>query len=210
MDEYKPDMNFTIEKLLGQTDIYLIDQIMKTRYLPGDIILDAGSGNGRNMHWFINNKLKIFGVDSSEAAIINLINKYQNLPAENFLVANLESLPFTDGYFNHVICCAVLHFARSLQHFQEMVAELVRVTVEGGTLFMRMASDIGIEDKVKLLENGNYKIPDGSMRFLLTKEILAAVMLKYNLDFVEPLKTVNVNDLRCMSTLILKKNEKII
>jgi hypothetical protein len=68
-----------------------------------------------------------------------------------------------------------------------------------------MASDIGIEDKVELIADGVYKIPDGSTRFLLTKSLLAACMQQNKLGFAEPLKTTNVDDMRCMSTLLLQK-----
>ncbi len=191
--------------MLGRTDIYLIDQIMKGRYAPGDKILDAGCGSGRNMHWFLQNNFEIYGIDSSEAAIVNLRNEYPTLPAENLQVSLIEKLPFPDNFFDHVISSAVLHFAASTTHFKAMMGEMLRVLNPNGTLFIRMTSDIGIEDKVKLLVNGNHIIPDGSMRFLLTKPLLAECMQQFNLSFSEPLKTVNVDDIRCMSTLILQK-----
>jgi ubiquinone/menaquinone biosynthesis C-methylase UbiE len=197
--------NNSIAELLGRTDIYLIDQIMKDRYKAGDKILDAGCGGGRNMTWFIGNDINLFGVDSSEAAILNLRNKYAHLPKENLQVAQVENLLFDDNFFDHIISSAVLHFARSVFHFKEMMAEMIRVLKPNGTLFIRMTSNIGIEDKVELLFDGNYKIPDGTMRFLLTKYLLAECMQEFNLSFAEPLKTVNVDDMRCMSTLMLQK-----
>ncbi len=205
MEEIISNNNCTIVGLLGNTDIYLVDQIMKYRYIKGNKILDAGCGSGRNMHWFLSNDINIFGIDSSEAAILNLQSKNPNLVTEIFQVAKIENISFAQESFDHVICSAVLHFAKDIDHFQNMVSELVRVLKVGGSLFIRMASNIGIEAKVKFLSDGNYKIPDGSMRFLLTKELLAATLLKNNLGFIEPLKTVNVEDLRCMSTLVLVK-----
>jgi tellurite methyltransferase len=199
------DTNNSISALLGRTDIYLIDQIMKGRYVEGDKILDAGCGGGRNMHWFVQNNFDIYGIDSSEAAIVNLRNQYPTLPAENLRVSLIEELPFPDNYFDHVISSAVLHFAANAAHFKEMIGEMVRVLEPGGTLFIRMTSDIGIEDKVKLLPNGNHLIPDGSMRFLLTRTLLAECLQQFKISFLEPLKTVNVDDMRCMSTLMLQK-----
>lgn len=196
----------SIISILGRTDIYLIDQIMKGRYLQGNKMLDAGCGGGRNMYWFVQNDFDIYGTDWSEAAILNLKKEYPNLPAENFQVCLVEKMPFANDFFDHVISSAVLHFANNEQHFKEMLGEMIRVLKPGGSIFIRMTSDIGIEDKVKLLSNGNHKIPDGSMLFLLTKPLLAACMEEFNLSFLEPLKTVNVNDLRCMSTLMLLKN----
>lgn len=196
----------SISSIVGQTDIYLIDQILKARYKPGEKVLDAGCGSGRNMHWFLQNDFEIYGIDWSEAAILNLRKMHPQFPAENFQISLVERLPFTDNYFDHVISSAVLHFANNEMHFKKMMGEMVRVVKPGGSIFIRMTSDIGIENKVKLLSNGNHQIPDGSMRFLLTKSLLANSMQELNLTFLEPLKTVNVNDLRCMSTLMLMKN----
>ena len=200
------EKNNSISDLLGQTDIYLIDQIMKNRYAKDDKILDAGCGGGRNMPWFLQNRINLYGIDLSEAAILNLKKKYPFLPDENLQISAVENMPFETNFFDHVISSAVLHFAKSNSHFNAMLGELVRSLRPRGSLFIRMASNIGIEDKVKLISDGNYWIPDGSMRFLLTKKILGECMESFGLSFLEPLKTVNVDDVRCMSTLVLQKN----
>lgn len=230
-----------IHQAIGETDIYLIDQIMKGRYQPKESILDAGCGYGRNLHWFLQNDCIIYGVDQDESAIGHLRSKLQPPlskltpplgepppalgeppPAlsERFRAAGLDELPFNDKYFDHIICSAVLHFAKDTAHFHRMVAEIVRVLKPNGSLFIRMTSDIGIEDKVHRLgmpeppdplaaqdplTGGVYRIPDGSTRFLLTRSLLAETMQKNKLSFLEPFKTVNVNDLRCMSTLVLNR-----
>ena len=191
---------------IGQTDIYLLDQIIKGRYNTTDKILDAGCGEGRNMHWFLQNGFEIYGTDINETAIAQLRSTNPNLPVERLQVAAVEKLPYTDNYFNHIISSAVLHFANSTQHFKTMLTEMARVLKTNGSLFIRMTSDIGIENNVKLISDGVYIIPDGSKRFLLTKTLLAECMQENNLSFLEPLKTVNVDDLRCMSTLVLQKN----
>ena len=80
---------------------------------------------------------------------------------------------------------------------------MLRVIKQGGTLFIRMTSDIGIEHHVRKISEGVYLIPDGSKRFLLTRSLLTQLMGKYNLTFLEEFTTVNVNDVRCMSTMML-------
>jgi ubiquinone/menaquinone biosynthesis C-methylase UbiE len=200
----------SMQKQIGQTDIYLVDQIMKGRYRYDEIILDAGCGGGRNLFWFLENGFLINGIDISEVAIQELITKYSHLPEGSFLMTSIENTPFPDNHFNHIICSAVLHFAKSTLQFKAMLSELVRILKPGGTLFIRMTSDIGIEDKVELMADGVYIIPDGSTRFLLTRQLLADCMKHNNLSFIEPLKTVNVDDVRCMSTLLLQKNNTII
>lgn len=200
-------MNYNIQSQLGQTDIYLIDQIMKGRYKPDDIILDAGCGSGRNMHWFLQNHFNITGIDTNEAAIQKLKDKYPGL-RNTFSVLPVENTGFSDNHFDHMICSAVLHFANSTAQFKLMFAELLRVLKPGGSLFIRMATDIGIEDKVELIADGVYVIPDGSTRFLLTRQLLAGCMQQNKLSFIEPIKTTNVDDVRCMSTLLLQKKIK--
>jgi ubiquinone/menaquinone biosynthesis C-methylase UbiE len=179
---------------------------MKGRYKTADTILDAGCGNGRNMYWFLHNGFNINGIDISEVAIAQLKSSYPALPEGNLVISSLENIPFASNYFNHIICSAVLHFAKNTAQFNLMVAEMVRTLKPGGSLFIRMTTDIGIEDKVQLIADGVYEIPDGSTRFLLTRQLLEACMQQNNLSFIEPLKTVNVDDVRCMSTLLLQKN----
>lgn len=198
-------MENNLQSLLGQTDIYLIDQIMKGRYTATDNILDAGCGNGRNMFWFVQNGYNVNGIDNSEVAIAEIKDRYPG-QSNHFGVAAIENSGFKDDHFDHIICSAVLHFAKSNAHFNSMLKELARILKPGGSLFIRMTSDIGIEDKVKLIGDGVYLIPDGSTRFLLTRYLLIECMQQYHFSFAEPVKTTNVADERCMSTLVLQKN----
>ena len=191
-----------LKQEIGNIDIYLLDQILKERFNSTNKILDAGCGSGRNLQYFINNNFDVYGIDSNENRIKSLKNLNNN---QNFKVAKLEAIPFNKDYFDYIICNAVLHFANNEIHFFKMFSELFRVLKTNGTLFIRMTSDFGIENLVNKIENGVYNIPDGSTRFLLTNTILEKLKNKYNFDFIEPLKTVNVNNLRCMSTLIIKK-----
>jgi tellurite methyltransferase len=195
-----------LHESIGETDIYLIDQIMKGRYQPEDTILDAGCGYGRNLYWFLKNGLDVYGVDQNAAAINSLRTNLPPHLGKKFQEANLETLPFDNNYFDHIICSAVLHFAQNTTHFHEMVAESTRVLKPAGSLFIRMTSDIGIEHQVSPIADGVFEIPDGSTRFLLTRPLLAEIIQNNNLSLLEPFKTVNVDDLRCMSTLVLKKN----
>ena len=193
-----------LSDIIGNSDIYLFDQILKERYNQKDKILDAGVGSGRNLYWFCNNNYDIWGLDENPESI-HFVNQIYPERANNFIVCEISSTPFQDNYFDHIICCAVLHFAKSVSHFKEMVAELVRILTLGGSLFIRMASNVGIESYITPIENGIYKLGDESERFLLTNELLLEIMNIHQLTFLEPLKSTNVNNLRCMSTLVLEK-----
>jgi len=185
-------------------DIYLLDQILKERYQQNDVILDAGCGSGRNLKWFYENKFTLYGVDSLESRIEEVKEKYTEQHS-HFSVQNLDQLQFENQFFDHVICSAVLHFAQNTQQFKRMVAELFRVLKPGGSLFIRMTSNFGIEDKVQSISDGVYYLPDATNRFLLTSDLVAYLKETFSFTYLEPLKTVNVNNMRCMSTLVLKK-----
>jgi len=190
--------------LISNTDIYLIDQILKGTYQPGEKMLAAGCGYGRNLPWFLANDFDLHAVDIDSAMIAELHEKYPGLK-DMILHADIDFLPFEDRSFDHVICSAVLHFALDTTHFKTMFSELVRVLNLFGTLFVRMTSNIGIESLVVPISDGIYKLPDGSERFLLTKALLDEIMETHNLSYFETLKTVNVDNLRCMTTLVLRK-----
>ena len=194
-----------VNHLLGNTDIYLIDQIMKGRYGKGHLVLDAGCGGGRNLHWFIKNSIAIYGIDNSEEAIDDLKRLYKKLPADRFQNAYVEALPFADSFFDAVISSAVLHFAADEAQFFAMITEMLRVLKVNGTLFIRMATNIGIENKAQLIGNGIYNLPDVTTRFLLTRFLLSKILSLYSVLLLEEFKTVNVNDVRCMSTILLKR-----
>lgn len=195
----------TLASLLGNTDIYLLDQIMKGRYVPSEIILDAGAGGGRNLQWFVQEGFQVFGTDRDPAALESLRQNYPDLLENQVWLAPLESLPFPAERFNHIICSAVLHFAEDQEHFEQMFREMVRVLRPDGSLFIRVATVVGLEAKIIPLGHGRFHLPDGSDRFLLTRPLLDKVMLENGLRFLETFKTVLVDDLRSMAVLVLGK-----
>lgn len=192
-----------MEAFLGM-DIYLIDQILKGRYLPGELILDAGAGGGRNLNWFFDQggfDIHACDIQGEREEIIR-----ERYPGAVFKweTCDLAKLPYAQGSFRHIICNAVLHFALSERHFQQMLQELHRVMQPKASLFIRMNSEIGLEDRVEALGEGRFLNPDGSERFLLNRSILAE-MEQMGFAHLEPPKHVRVADERVMSTLVMVK-----
>jgi ubiquinone/menaquinone biosynthesis C-methylase UbiE len=152
---------------------------------------------------------EVFGVDQNPEAIehVRFLAKTlsSNIRAENFQVSTVENMPFPDESFDVVISSAVLHFAGSDRHFTKMLAEMWRVLKPGGLFFARLASSIGIEEKIKFIGSGRYLLPDGSERFLVDEEMLNSATERLGGIQIEPLKTTNVQNLRCMTTWILRK-----
>ncbi|MFD1293946.1 class I SAM-dependent methyltransferase [Lutibacter holmesii] len=198
-------MNISLLKqAIGNIDIYLIDQILKERFKVGDKILDAGCGKGRNLKWFYNTGFQIYGIDLTEECI-DLCKENFSAQKDHFKVASLNSISFDENYFEYIICNAVLHFAIDFDDFNKMFSNLLSVLKPNGMLFIRMASNFGMELNVVDLGKGNYLLPDGSQRFLLTAEILDELKDLDQISFVDDVKTTIVEGKRCMTTLILKK-----
>jgi tellurite methyltransferase len=61
-------------------------------------------------------------------------------------------------------------------------------------LFVRLASSIGIEDKIELILEQTYLLPDGSERFLVDEEMLLLATSNLGAILVEPIKTTNVQN----------------
>ena len=202
-------MRNTLHELYGDIDIYLFDQLLKGRYDNVQKLLDVGCGNGRNLYYFLRNGYQVAGIDPDAQAVRKVKELSTALapgnPPENFVVCPAENLPYTDASFDLVICSAVLHFARDEQHFESMLRSMFRVLRPGGYFFARLASDIGIEARVKSLGKGRYLLPDGSERFLVNEQKL----LQYTNELgalYEPIKTTNVQNIRCMTTWCVQKS----
>jgi SAM-dependent methyltransferase len=202
-------MGNNLQQLYGNIDIYLFDQLLKGRFDNCTKVLDAGCGGGRNLVYFLNNGFEVFGIDQSAEAVEAVKQLSASLspanPIDNFAVAPVEDMPFADAQFDVVICSAVLHFAQDAEHFDAMMRSLWRVLKPGGHFFARLASDIGIEDKVKPLGNFRYLLPDGSERFLVSEDVLMEYTDTLGGKLFEPLKTTNVHNLRCMTTWCMYK-----
>jgi len=195
--------------LLGQIDIYLFDQLLRGRITPRMRVLDAGCGEGRNVHFLMRCGAEVFGLDADPRQIgkIRALAAQQapRLSQDNFLVARLDAIPFPEAWFDAVICSAVLHFAADEAEFERMMREMWRVLRPGGVFFARLASTIGIEHRVDHLHGRRHRLPDGSDRFLVDEGYLVTLGSELGANLLDPLKTTNVQNVRAMTTWVLAK-----
>ena len=110
---------------IKDVDIYILDQILKDRYQIGAKILDAGCGNGRNLKWFYKKGYEIYGTEIDQKRLQQCKDAYAQ-QKNNFIDAFVEDMPFQSNSFDHIICIAVLHFAKDLEHYLKMFNELLR------------------------------------------------------------------------------------
>jgi SAM-dependent methyltransferase len=192
----------------GEIDIYLFDQLLRGRFDGRRRILDAGCGGGRNLPYFLARGYEVFAVDEDPAAVAAVKKLAARLapalPQDNIRQGALHVLPWADGRMDAVVCSAVLHFARDRAHFDRMLDEMWRVLARGGVFFARLASSIGIE--LLLADTtGRVRLPDGSDRFVVDERLLLDAAYERGGTLLDPIKTTNVQNQRCMTTWVVQK-----
>jgi tellurite methyltransferase len=190
----------------GDIDIYLFDQLLRGRIRPGMKVFDAGCGFGRNLHYLLAAGYECFGVDLDPQAVAAARRLAGSLPPNNFRVEPLEHVSLSEHFADVVISSAVLHFARDDDHFDAMLQGTWRVLKPNGLFFCRLASSIGMENQVRRVEGRRFRLPDGSERYLVDEALLTRLTAELGGQLADPLKTTVVQNQRCMTTWIVRKN----
>jgi SAM-dependent methyltransferase len=196
----------------GPIDIYLFDQIQRRRIAPGDRIVDAGCGMGRNLVYLLREGYEVHAADADPDAIAEVralaARLAPALPAENFRCEPIEAMTFPERWATVVISSAVLHFARDDGQFTAMLDGSWRVLAPGGMFFCRLASTIGIETQVERIgtEGRRHRLPDGTARYLVDEALLMALTSRLGGRLLDPLQTTVVQGQRSMTTWVVRKN----
>ncbi|MGE0430897.1 MAG: class I SAM-dependent methyltransferase [Planctomycetota bacterium] len=200
-------------RLLGGVDVYLLDQILKGRFDPATTrVLDAGCGHGRNVAYFLAMGYpRVAGIDQSSdavSAVKQLAHRHGRDP-EPFCVANVEDAAdlFGAAAFDLVISNAVLHFANSHAHFDRMLDSMWHTLAPGGLFFARLATSIGLPEASRrpLDGEGQVKLGDGSRRHVVSLEQILAQTERIGGTLLEPVKSMNVQNLRSMGVWVVRK-----
>ncbi len=194
-----------LRRQFGPIDIYLFDQLLRGRISPGMRIFDAGCGSGRNLVYLLKEGYEVFGVDADPQSVQATRQLATSLPASNFRVEAVEEMSFPDAFADVVLSSAVLHFARDDGHFGAMLLGTWRVLKPGGLFFCRLASTIGMEDRMRRIAGRRFLLPDGSERYLVDEALLLELTGDLGGQLLDPLKTTVVQDQRCMTTWIVRR-----
>lgn len=196
----------------GDIDIYLFDQLLRGRIRPGVRVLDAGCGTGRNLVHLLRAGYDVFGADSDAESIAETralaARLAPRLPPENFRIEAVEAMSFPALFADVVLSSAVLHFARDTAQFDAMLAGTWRVVRPGGILFARLASTIGMAERMRPLGGRRFRLPDGTERYLVDEATLVRLTSELGGDLLDPIKTTVVQDQRCMTTWVVRKRER--
>jgi tellurite methyltransferase len=197
----------TLRDEFGDIDIYVFDQLLRGRIAPGMRVFDAGCGGGRNLVYLLRHGYDVCGNDVNDAAIAQvraLAASLASARSHDFRVEAIEDTSFPDRHADVVIASAVLHFARDAAHFEAMLRQLWRVLRPGGLFFARLASTIGIVDRVVPLGNGRFRLPDGSDRYLVDAAVIEDWTTRLGGTLLDPIKTTIVQDQRSMTTWVAR------
>lgn len=183
-----------VNKAFGNIDIYLLDQILKGRFEGKIKLLDAGCGEGRNLNYFVENGFDAQGNDIEPLALKMAQMTYRKVPSKNFVHSAIEDLDYPKNTFDVIICGAVLHFAKDQSHFDRMLNVLSKILKKNGVLFIRMATDVGVD-----------KDEASPFTYHLPKDLIEDSFSTRGLTFLESWKSVVVEGKRSMGTFILSK-----
>ena len=198
-----------VREQFGEIDIYVFDQLLRGRIAPGMRIIDAGCGGGRNLVFLLRQGYDVAACDRDhhavEAARALAARLAPHIPGGNFRVEPIESMSFPDACADVVLASAVLHFASDDAQFEAMVNGLWRVLKPGGMLFARLASTVGMENRVVRLHGRQHRLPDGSERYLVDEEFLLDLTTRLGGELLDPIKTTVVQDQRAMTTWVVRR-----
>lgn len=199
-----------LQHQFGEIDIYLFDQLLRRRLVPGMRVLDAGCGSGRNLVYLLQANYEVFATDSDPIAVQAVqrlaASLAPRLPATNFRVEPIERMSFPDAFADVVLSSAVLHFAKDDDEFNAMLHGTWRVLRPGGLLFCRLASSIGMEERMQPVAGRRHRLPDGSQRYLVDEPLLMELTRSLGGELLDPLKTTVVQGQRCMTTWVVRKH----
>jgi SAM-dependent methyltransferase len=195
----------TLQEEFGNIDIYLFDQLLRGRISPGMRVFDAGCGGGRNLVYLLRHGYDVCGNDVDPSAIAQVRALAASLVPDrsfDFRIEPIEQTSFPDAHAGVVMASAVLHFARDPQHLEAMLRQLWRVLKPGGVFFARLASTVGMEDRVR---PGRARLPDGSDRYLVDAPAIESWTRQLGGELIDPIKTTVVHEQRSMTTWVARR-----
>ncbi len=102
---------------------------------PGEKLLDIGIGTGLASIHFAETGLKVYGLDYSQDMLDACKAKSFTEELSLFDIAR-EKIPYRKGFFDHAVCCGVLHFVDDLT---QIFSEIKRVVRSGGIIAFSFA-----------------------------------------------------------------------
>ena len=151
------------------------------RTLPlkkGDLVLDAGCGEGRHTFECYRHDCRILGMDLSHHSLLKakyvlgeMKKKSEAKGRVLLLRGDALRFPFADGTFDKIVCAEVIEHVEDDRHG---VAELARVLAEGGKIAITVPTRM-TEHVYDWLSKEYFRTPGGHVRKVIPR-ILAGYM----------------------------------
>jgi SAM-dependent methyltransferase len=152
--------------------VLLTVDLERLRIRPGDLLLDAGCGEGRHCFGALERGARVLGLDldrpSLRAAVGGLRTRAEELGSLGaMLQGDTFALPFPDQSFDRVICAEVMEHVHD---FRAAARELARVTKPGGRLAITIPT--ATSEKLYLLLGDDYfESPGGHIRIFTPRRL---------------------------------------
>lgn len=152
-------------KTVGEEESFKTLDLME--YQDSEKVLDYGCGFGRFYPYFNKKKVDYYGIDISEAMIKECKKSFPNAEP-NFIVAEGEELPFSDNYFDKIVCYGVFDAC----YQEQALCEMFRVLKIGGSILLTGKNANYFEDDeqayiaeeaARIKEHPNYFTDAGKM-----------------------------------------------
>ena len=154
-------------------------------------VLEIGCGNGEFSRRFLNNGAEMYCVDISPTLIGILKERYAGTNLR-FDTADIECLPYADGYFDGVIGNGILHHL----NLDICLDEIHRVLKSGGRIFFSepnmLNPEVFLETNIRFFGKLSQKTPEETafFRWILKRKLLKTGFKNVSLapfDFLQPL-----------------------
>jgi ubiquinone/menaquinone biosynthesis C-methylase UbiE len=129
------------------SDTTFLDKILNA----GDVVLDLACGYGRISIPLAEQGFKVYGIDISEVLIKEASAYSKDLENKpEFLVGNMNKLPYQDGLFNKVLCLwnSFSHLLTKEEQ-TDCLHEIYRVMKTGGSAVLVLPNDDKWKDEIK-------------------------------------------------------------
>jgi len=152
--------------------VLLTVDLERLRIRPGDILLDAGCGEGRHCFGALERGARVLGLDldhaSLKAAAGGLRTRGEALRSLGaMLQGDTFALPFRDESFDKVICAEVMEHVHD---FRGAARELARVTKPGGRLAITIPTFTS-EQLYLRLGDDYFESPGGHIRIFTPRRL---------------------------------------
>lgn len=136
--------------------------------LPGEKVLDVGCGMGRDVEYFMEEKLDVIGIDLSKKMIEEAKTRVKK---GKFKVMDFTKMSFKDGTFDGVwSMAAFFHIPRD--HMVEVLKEMNRVLKKDGVIYIAVKEGEGEKEVIKPKYNDQPRV------FVLYKQLELETFLK--------------------------------